>query len=91
MHPWLFILINMMVEHLSKAPLANNINHQQSAFGGSLFLLSALVGWGLLQLKLTVLNLTANPVIAGGGVLPLFKSLSKNFAGSFHWPTPRRA
>ena len=74
-----------------KAPLANNINHQQSAFGGSLFLLSALVGWGLLQLKLTVLNLTANPVIAGGGVLPLFKSLSKNFSGSFHWPTPRRA
>lgn len=60
------------------APLANNINHQQSAFGGSLFSLSALAGWGILQLKLTELGMTANTVIAGGDVsydLPVFESL----------------
>ncbi|MCB1644395.1 MAG: YiiD C-terminal domain-containing protein [Pseudomonadales bacterium] len=50
------------------APLANNINHQQSAFGGSLFSLSALAGWGILQLKMTELGLDTNTVIAGGDV-----------------------
>ena len=50
------------------APLANNINHQQSAFGGSLFSLVALAGWGLLQLKITELGLDCTTVIAGGEV-----------------------
>ena len=50
------------------APLANNINHQQSAFGGSLFSLTALAGWGLMQLKLCEENLDGNTVVAGGDV-----------------------
>lgn len=50
------------------APLAANVNHQMSAFGGSLFSLAALAGWGLLQLKLTELRLDCNTVIAGGNV-----------------------
>ena len=61
-----------------KAPLANNINHQQSAFGGSLFSLAALAGWGILQLKLSEMNLTGNTVIAGGDVeysAPVFEEL----------------
>ena len=44
------------------APLENNINHQLSAFGGSLFSLAALAGW----------------VIAGGDVSyrqPVFETL----------------
>jgi len=60
------------------APLANNINHQQSAFGGSLFSLSALAGWGILQLKLAEMKVKANTVIAGGDVSysqPVFKTL----------------
>ncbi|MBL4680215.1 MAG: YiiD C-terminal domain-containing protein [Pseudomonadales bacterium] len=51
-----------------KAPLSNNINHQQTAFGGSLFSIAALSGWGLIQLKLAELNIQANTVIAGGNV-----------------------
>lgn len=51
------------------APLANNINHQQSGFGGSLFSLAALAGWGILQLKLNELPLTCNTVIADGRVV----------------------
>ncbi len=51
-----------------RAPLANNINHQQSAFGGSLFSIAALAGWGLLQLKLNSVNIDANTVIADGDV-----------------------
>jgi thioesterase domain-containing protein len=61
-----------------KAPLENNINHQRSAFGGSLFSLSALAGWGILQLKLAELGIKANTVIAGGDVgysLPVFETL----------------
>jgi thioesterase domain-containing protein len=60
------------------SPLANNINHQQSAFGGSLFSLAALAGWGILQLKLAEMKLTANTVIAGGDVSysqPVFTTL----------------
>lgn len=50
------------------APLAANVNHQMSAFGGSLFSLAALAGWGLLQLQLSELQLDCNTVIAGGNV-----------------------
>ncbi len=35
------------------APLEPNINIHGTAFGGSLFSLAALAGWGLLQLKLS--------------------------------------
>jgi thioesterase domain-containing protein len=60
------------------APLANNVNHQQSAFGGSLFSVVALAGWGILQLKITEMDLDCNTVIAGGEVsyqLPVFSEL----------------
>lgn len=50
------------------APLAANINHQGSVFGGSLYSVAALAGWGLLQLKLTELNLDCETVIAEGTV-----------------------
>ena len=46
-----------------KAPLAANINHQESAFGGSLFCLAALGGWGLIHLKLTEKGLDCNTVV----------------------------
>jgi len=35
-----------------RAPLAPNINHKRTAFGGSLATLATLAGWGLLQLVL---------------------------------------
>ena len=46
------------------APLSKNINHQQSAFGGSIFALAALAGWGILQLKLRELDLDCNIVVS---------------------------
>lgn len=48
--------------------LANNLNHQQSAFGGSLFSAAALAGWGLLQLKLAPLGGETNTVLASSDV-----------------------
>lgn len=61
-----------------KAPLSNNINHQGSAFGGSLFSMCALVSWGIVQLKLGELAIEANTVVAGGEVSyskPVFDAL----------------
>jgi thioesterase domain-containing protein len=34
------------------APLAPNINHKSTAFGGSLYSLAVLCGWGMVHLKL---------------------------------------
>ena len=44
------------------APLEPNINHQMTAFGGSLLSLR-LVGWGLLQLQLGHMGRTGNVVV----------------------------
>lgn len=45
------------------APLAPNINHQMSAFGGSLSALSALAGWGMLQLQIGKMHMVGNTVV----------------------------
>ena len=45
------------------APLAANINHQGTVFGGSLNAAATLCGWGLLLLELNKLNLKTNIVI----------------------------
>ena len=46
-----------------RAPLAPNINHQGSAFGGSLTAISALAGWGMVQLQLGLMGITALTVV----------------------------
>ncbi len=45
------------------APLAPNINHKCTAFGGSLYSLAVLCGWGLLHLKLEETGLHKHIVI----------------------------
>jgi thioesterase domain-containing protein len=45
------------------APLAPNLNHKCTAFGGSLYSLSVLCGWGLLHLKLEEAGLHRHIVI----------------------------
>jgi thioesterase domain-containing protein len=71
------------------APLANNINHQQSAFGGSLFSLTALAGWGLMQLKLCEEMLDGNTVVAGGDVsysMPVTEDFTCRCSLPEDWP-----
>jgi thioesterase domain-containing protein len=50
------------------APLAMNSNHKGTAFGGSLFSLAVLAGWGLLVLKLGERGLDAELVIQDSNV-----------------------
>ncbi|MGA8864964.1 MAG: thioesterase domain-containing protein [Gallionella sp.] len=45
------------------APLAPNTNHKSTAFGGSLYSLAVLCGWGLLHLKLAEAKLHKHIVI----------------------------
>ncbi|MEL7082912.1 MAG: thioesterase domain-containing protein [Cyanobacteria bacterium P01_A01_bin.3] len=47
-----------------KAPLQPNINHKSTAFGGSLYSIAVLTGWGLLFLFLQERGLTGQIVIA---------------------------
>lgn len=71
------------------APLANNINHQLSAFGGSLFSIAALAGWGMMQLKLCEEHLDANTVVASGDVsflLPVTGELCCTCSLPDDWP-----
>jgi thioesterase domain-containing protein len=50
------------------APLAPNINHKSTAFGGSLYSLAVLCGWGLLHIKLAELGLKKHIVIQDGNI-----------------------
>lgn len=45
------------------APLENNINHKCTAFGGSLYSLAVLSGWGLVYLKLKEQGMSGHIVI----------------------------
>jgi len=45
------------------APIAPNINHKCTAFGGSLYSLAVLCGWGMLHLKLREAGLHKHIVI----------------------------
>ncbi len=45
------------------APLAPNINHKLTAFGGSLYSLAVVCGWGLVHLKLAEAGLHKHIVI----------------------------
>jgi len=45
------------------APITPNLNHKCTAFGGSLYSLCILCGWGLLHLKLTEAGLHRHIVI----------------------------
>lgn len=61
--------IGIKVEHYTgnsltlSAPLANNINHKSTAFGGSLYSIAVLAGWGLLYSKMKELGLSGHIVI----------------------------
>lgn len=55
-----------------RAPLSANSNHKGTAFGGSLFSLAVLAGWGLLTLKLGERGVEGELVIQDSRVSYLF-------------------
>ena len=62
-----------------EAPLTPNINHQMSAFGGSLSALSALAGWGMVQLQIGKMHIVGNTVVGSSEAVflrPVLKHLT---------------
>lgn len=50
------------------APLANNVNHKSTAFGGSLYCVAVLSCWALVHLQLKSKNIQADIVIQDGSM-----------------------
>ena len=57
-------VVSASAQHLSLcAPLENNTNHKSTAFGGSLYSVAVLTGWGLVHQLLQAHQLTGHIVI----------------------------
>ena len=50
------------------APLAPNLNHQGTGFGGSIYAAAVTAAWGLTELALSDLGLTGNVVVQTGSI-----------------------
>jgi thioesterase domain-containing protein len=66
------------------APLAPNLNHKRTAFGGSLYSLAVLAAWGTVRLILQDAGIMAHVVISEGGL-----SYLKPVTGEFRARCPR--
>lgn len=53
---------------LLSAPLAPNINHQGTGFGGSVYSVAVTAAWGLTELALADLGLKGNVVVQTGSI-----------------------
>ncbi|MFL5661766.1 MAG: YiiD C-terminal domain-containing protein [Ktedonobacteraceae bacterium] len=69
------------------APLEQNVNHKQTAFGGSLNALLTLAGWGLLWLLLKEHNLEAEIVIQES-VISYLLPVTRDFSACCRQPGP---
>ena len=49
------------------APLAPNVNHKSTMFGGSLYCIAVLAGWGWLHLRLRELGIEDGHIVIHGG------------------------
>ena len=65
------------------APLENNINDKQTAFGGSLYNVCVIAAWGMTDLKAKELGLSGDIVIAKGEINYLRPLRSRLIAKSF--------
>jgi thioesterase domain-containing protein len=70
---------------LLKAPLAKNLNHKRTAFGGSLYTLATLAGWGMVRLILEGSGLEAHIVIQEGS-LAYRRPVLGDFLARCDWP-----
>ncbi len=69
------------------APLKNNINHKCTAFGGSLYSLAVLTGWGLVYLVLKEHNLSGHIVIHKSNTR-FIRPVASDFTASCSFKSP---
>jgi thioesterase domain-containing protein len=70
------------------APLAPNLNHRQTAFGGSLSAVAILAGWGVVHLALRERGLDARVVIQRSA-MEFVAPAAGDFAAAASVPEPR--
>jgi thioesterase domain-containing protein len=75
-------------EVLLRAPLAPNINHRSTVFGGSISTLAILAGWTLVHLKLQLLPFRSRLVIQSNNINYLLP-IEDDFAARCLAPAPR--
>lgn len=51
-----------------RAPLAPSVNDKQTAFGGSLYVVAVMAGWGMVYLRCRELGIDPNIVVARGEI-----------------------
>ena len=69
------------------APLAPNLNHKRTAFGGSLYALGTLAAWGAARLLLERAGLKAHVVIQAGS-MTYFRPVQGDFLARCDFPPP---
>ena len=69
------------------APLENNINHKNTAFGGSLYSVSVLAGWSMIYTLLKENNLQGNIVIYDSNIRFLVP-VADDIVATCHLPAP---
>ena len=77
------IQVKQLTDHslLLTAPLSNNINHKSTAFGGSLYSVAVLAGWGMIYAVLDSLGIHAHIVIQESHIRYL-KPVNRNILAS---------
>jgi thioesterase domain-containing protein len=73
-----------------KAPLAPNINHKQTAFGGSVHSLGLLSCWALVTATSSLMEaegFAADYIVVQDSKIDYQKPIAKDFASSTRWPS----
>ena len=70
-----------------KAPLQNNINHKQTAFGGSLNAVAALSCWAFLYLMLTQLEDAYPQIVIQKSNISYLQPVDSDFEAVCEWPS----
>lgn len=77
--------MGIRVEHVSdervtlSAPLSNNVNHKNTAFGGSLHSVATLACWSLLHLKLKQVCGENVPIVIASSEISYLKPVTEDF------------
>jgi thioesterase domain-containing protein len=70
-----------------KAPLQNNINHKQTAFGGSLNAVAALSCWTFLYLMLTQIEDSHPQIVIQKSSISYLRPVDTDFEAVCEWPS----
>lgn len=87
--------MGISVEHISstavslRAPIANNVNHKNTVFGGSLHSVATLACWSWFHLKLEQAMSQAVPIVIVNSEISYLKPVTSDFVAECKMPDSR--